>query len=634
MATTAKKQKVATENGADTTGGTYQMIRLSDLFPSPTNPRKTFSESELRELANSIRQIGLINPMTVRESKGLPGQYEVVSGGRRYRACIMAGILEAPCMIRELTDEQVLDLQIEENLHRQDVPPMEEAEAFQSLLESGRLSTGELAGRLNKSESYVLRRVKLNNLHEIYRPFMERGELSTSTAEVISRYTPEIQRSLFKKISFESGGKVVFQDTRNVREKFRWEACNDLSKAPWPLDRAEMQPGLPACLACPKNTAVATLLFHDNEGEHRCTDKGCWKVKETVWKAIALQEWEAHCEGLGIAPVYMDLNYYKDGDNKVVEKVLGREITLMNWREYDEVEEGTPGAVEMLMMGASAWHQQEKNFTRGWFVPTEKRRPAENVDWEIKKIDERDDIGEDEKQELRDEVLEKRRLAAEANAKLRMEKEWRLAGMRAVHERFTTTVTNQEALIALLRLDIRNSVGGYNIRGTWLGLFGKWAKDWNPTSFAIKVNGEGKEGVVNPKWTKGCISAWQDVLDRKKRKGDYETMDDKAWSSWISKEDKAAFIDTILLDFTDAEVISMFADLTLRNIHERLNGWNSEQFHLEYLQTLAKHVGVDLEALKPSVTIEEDDFEESDNFDNEFENDDDFDPDEEGEDEE
>ncbi len=620
--TTAKKQKPVakgdnTQSAAP--GVTLTMIRLSDLFPSPTNPRKTFPESALKELSDSIRTNGVINPITVRLTSA---GYEVVSGGRRYRASVMAELLEMPCIVRELTDDQVLDIQIEENLHRADVPPLEEAAAFHDLLTSKKLTVGELAGRLNKSESYVLRRLKLTQLHELYVPFVVSGELPTTTAEVISAYPPEIQKKLFKVVTWQSGDKTVFQDSRSVKDKFRWEACTDLKKAMWPLDRAELQPGLPACSACPKNSAVATLLFAEISDEPRCTDKACWRVKESVWKAIALQEWEDLCKRNGQPAMYYDLNYYKDNDQKIVEKILGYSPELLPWRDYDIVDEEDgvpPDAIAVLMVGASTWQNQEKNFTRGWVVKTATKFQQQESDWEMRRINEMD-ISEDEKQVLRDELTEKRIKQAEENARLRMEKQWRLNAITKNHEVFMAGGTTNEALIELLRLHVRSGLGGYGLRLSWLELFARWAPDWKPTSFAIKVNGEGKDGAANPKWTKGCVSAWMEVLEKKKRKGDYETMDEKAWNSLISTEDKSDFIDTILLDLAPDKVISMFAHISLKDIFERMNNWNSDKYHLEYFTNLCTTTGIDMQTLKPAIEVKEDDYEKGD-----YEDDDDFD---------
>jgi ParB family chromosome partitioning protein len=148
----AKSKKAGADNALEPVAG-IEMLAIHELVNSPTNPRKTYSVPELEELARSILDHGMINPITVRTS---PDGYEVVAGNRRFKAAQMANLETVPCIIRNLTDEQVLDIQIDENLHRQDVPPLEEADAFKSLLDAKRISINELAARLNKSASLYL----------------------------------------------------------------------------------------------------------------------------------------------------------------------------------------------------------------------------------------------------------------------------------------------------------------------------------------------------------------------------------------------------------------------------------------------------------------------------------------------
>src|SRR6266571_7463538 len=108
------------------------LIKMALLLPSPTNPRKTFDDASLKELAESLKQQGMLSPMLVRPVKD---KFEIVCGERRYRAAKLATFREAPCYVRkDLTDEQVVEMQITENLHREDVHPIEEMESYQLLM--------------------------------------------------------------------------------------------------------------------------------------------------------------------------------------------------------------------------------------------------------------------------------------------------------------------------------------------------------------------------------------------------------------------------------------------------------------------------------------------------------------------
>lgn len=601
-----------------------EMLRLSDLFPSPTNPRKTFPETELRELAESIKANGLINPITVRAVPAVPGQYEVISGGRRYRASIMAGLLEIPCIIRELSDAQVIDMQIEENLHRQDVPALEEAEAFESLITAGKLTVTELAGRLNKSAAYVYRRLKLNNLDEKYRPFLSSGELAPATAEVIASYPQQVQVSMFKKVTYTDGAKTTFVETRSMRDKFKWEACTDLNKAIWPLWRNDIQPGLPACNACEKNTAVATLLFPDGEAEPKCTDKACWKVKESVWKALALKEWQADCDKRGVQPMFADLRYYEMNDKKAAVQILEYEPEVISRYDYEVVEEGVPGAIEVMFMGGEQWDAEERarNFKRGWIVIKEKRGSVGNGnrDWEMERIDAME-ITEEEKQVMREALIEKRRKLKEDAAKFTQQKKWKRAILEAVNTKTSGAGAGHEVLIQVMRLFVRNKLTGYGMRSSWLDVFPDEAKAWKSISFAIRVNGQGEGQEPNPKWTKGCEDAWSKVMAKHKQKGDYMAMHEMAWSEWIHGEEIAAWLDGILIGADSERIIRLFIYMVLEGAAEAAERTyhNKDAIALEFFTGLASAAGINFEALKPELNLDD---EENDEYeDDEYEDD-------------
>lgn len=120
----------------------FRFLRIGRLFPSLTNPRKRFTDASIEELAGSIREKGVLEPLIVRVPPtaedweiGPIEAFEIVCGERRYRAAKAAGLETVPCLIRDLTDEQVLDIQIHENLHREDVHPMDEALGYKFLME-------------------------------------------------------------------------------------------------------------------------------------------------------------------------------------------------------------------------------------------------------------------------------------------------------------------------------------------------------------------------------------------------------------------------------------------------------------------------------------------------------------------
>ena len=133
-------------------------IRLAD----GANPRRRFDEQALNELADSIGQHGVLQPLVVRSEDG---GYTLIAGERRYRAAKLAGLTQVPVSIHD-ADEQAIELAVDENLHRQDLDPVEEAHAFQAILQSGRLNKKQLAERVSKSAQYVNDRLRLLELPE------------------------------------------------------------------------------------------------------------------------------------------------------------------------------------------------------------------------------------------------------------------------------------------------------------------------------------------------------------------------------------------------------------------------------------------------------------------------------------
>lgn len=205
------KTKMTTERvSASASGDTpqearadYKLIPWKDMVVSPTNPRRLINEQTIESLADSIRNQGVLEPLIVRE-KG--EKYEIVCGERRYRAAKTAALSELPCLVRELSDEQVLDIQIHENLHREDVHPMDEAYGYQFLKEKLGCETRELALRVGKPEGYVLNRLKLNLLIKEAQKDIDESHLPLSYTLEMAKYTPDIQKLIYAEV-YEKEGK-------------------------------------------------------------------------------------------------------------------------------------------------------------------------------------------------------------------------------------------------------------------------------------------------------------------------------------------------------------------------------------------------------------------------------------------
>jgi ParB family chromosome partitioning protein len=152
-----------------------QQISLVDIKPNPFQPRKVFDEEALKELAESIKEHGVLQPIIIRK-KG--SKFEIVVGERRYRASQEVGLEEIPAVVRELNDQQMMELAILENLQREDLTPIEEAEAYQNLMEHLSLTQEQLAFRLGKSRPHIANHIRLLSLPEVVRTAISVGELS------------------------------------------------------------------------------------------------------------------------------------------------------------------------------------------------------------------------------------------------------------------------------------------------------------------------------------------------------------------------------------------------------------------------------------------------------------------------
>ncbi|EGQ23359.1 MULTISPECIES: ParB/RepB/Spo0J family partition protein [Sporosarcina] len=152
-----------------------ELLRLNSIIENPYQPRKEFDDTSLSELSESIKEHGVLQPIIVRKAGT---QYEIVVGERRYRASKLAGKKEIPAVVRELTDEQSMEMAILENLQREDLTPIEVSEAYQKLMESLQLTQEQLAFRLGKSRPHIANHVRLLALPEKVRKDISQGNLT------------------------------------------------------------------------------------------------------------------------------------------------------------------------------------------------------------------------------------------------------------------------------------------------------------------------------------------------------------------------------------------------------------------------------------------------------------------------
>ena len=178
----------------------FKLIRISDIQKNPYQPRKEFSEEKVKELAQSIKENGLIQPIIVRQSPVIG--YEILAGERRYRASIAAGLTEVPVIIKKLSDQDMMVHSIIENLQREDLNPIEEAKAYQSLIEKG-YTHADIAAKMGKSRPYITNLVRLLTLPDFILNEVEAGKLSQAHARLLIQLSTDEQKKLLYRIQTE-----------------------------------------------------------------------------------------------------------------------------------------------------------------------------------------------------------------------------------------------------------------------------------------------------------------------------------------------------------------------------------------------------------------------------------------------
>jgi len=159
-----------------------ERVALSEIVPSPLQPRKAFHPEQLQELVESIREHGIIQPLIVRR---IDGKCELIAGERRWRAASLLGLKEAPVIVRQASDRDVLELALIENLQREDLNPIEEAHAYRRLAEEFSLRQEDIAHRVGKSRSVVANSLRLLDLHSQVQSYLAQGRLSVGHAKAI-----------------------------------------------------------------------------------------------------------------------------------------------------------------------------------------------------------------------------------------------------------------------------------------------------------------------------------------------------------------------------------------------------------------------------------------------------------------
>lgn len=190
---------------SDSSSSGPRFLQIEALVNNPAQPRQEFKEAEIIELAESIRALGVIQPILVRPAKGEASKYEIVAGERRWRASKLAGLKQVPCIIQDLDDRETLEIALVENIQRSDLNPVEEAKAYQRLMEEFSLSQEEVAQRVGKDRASVSNFIRVLRLPSSVIELLREGKLSMGHAKaILTIKEPNAQISLAKKVINEN----------------------------------------------------------------------------------------------------------------------------------------------------------------------------------------------------------------------------------------------------------------------------------------------------------------------------------------------------------------------------------------------------------------------------------------------
>ena len=228
----AKAEKAPEQkDGGTAQAGGIEYIDINDIKPNSNQPRKTFDEDKLQELAASIEEHGLIHPVVLRKVKR---GYEIVAGERRWRAARIIGIREIPCIVKELSDEENMLLAIIENMQREDLNPIEEAEGISQMIDTYGLTQEQVSKSVGKSRPYIANSLRLLTLAAPVRRYVSEGELSAGHARALAVIKDEDKQISLAEAAVKQGLSVrqiekLAQETKTGRTK---KKANTAAKSP------------------------------------------------------------------------------------------------------------------------------------------------------------------------------------------------------------------------------------------------------------------------------------------------------------------------------------------------------------------------------------------------------------------
>lgn len=342
-------QKTQKKNTNGNGSGSLQMIPLGSIELLPGNPRQSSDPKKFAELISSIKQSGVLQPILVRKIKPEPSskaKFQLIAGERRVRASEKLGLKEIPAQIKTMTEAEALSARLVENLQREDIHPLDEAEGFLRFKEEMELDVRGIANRVGKDARYIARRLALTNLIAEAKEDFRKERLTLGHALELSRLAPEIQTEALaacyesRHVPPKHGEEYIDKPDKTrpakpVQYLQNWLSQHvhlNLQKAPFKLDDQRLREDGLTCLNCPQRSGHDKLLFADIKSSDTCLNPLCFQSK--LQKLIQLtQAGLAEKQG---KPAMIISCYY--GTRTSEEDVLGKDKYQLLQNKADRCE--------------------------------------------------------------------------------------------------------------------------------------------------------------------------------------------------------------------------------------------------------------------------------------------------------
>lgn len=344
-------------------------IKLADLVPASFNNREHYSDAELKDLTASVKAKGIQASLIVRPHPSKPGKYEIIGGFRRHKAGTAAGVVDAPCNVKEMTDDEAYEIMIIDNLHREDIHPLDEANSFTRM--SDKHTAEQIAGMIHKSKSYVLKRMKLSDLvPDAQRMFYE-GKMTYVQAIQIARLTRADQERVLRDCMATrhlDGGRTekYLQSEQEIRSYISDKISLELGTSPFDLEDATLVVTAGACSICPKRTRNQPDLFDTATKTDRCMDPSCYKSKVNAHVNAAVKKHEGKHDQVLRGSI---VSWQKDSV-----QIGGASVPTVSKKDV-------PDAIPVVLSGVKyGGAQDKKRLGVTVYVSPDFKKPAEKAD--------------------------------------------------------------------------------------------------------------------------------------------------------------------------------------------------------------------------------------------------------------